>query len=134
VPTRRAARERALELAYEGEQRGLTAAELLDELPIDPDPYARQLFLGVDEHRDEIDALIRKYSEHWALERMPVVDRALLRIGTYELAWVPETPAAVVITEAVELAKEYSTKDSGRFVNGLLARIAEEARPDGEAE
>ena len=134
MPTRRAARERALELAYEGEQRGLTAVELLDELPIEPDPYARRLFLGVDEHRDEIDALIRKYSEHWALERMPVVDRALLRIGTYELAWEPETPAAVVITEAVELAKEYSTKDSGRFVNGLLARIAEEARPEAEQE
>ena len=74
--------------------------------------------------------MIRKYSEHWALERMPVVDRALLRLGTYELAWVPETPPAVIITEAVELAKQYSTKDSGRFVNGLLSRIAEEVRPD----
>ena len=61
---------------------------------------------------------------------MPVVDRALLRLGTYELAWVPETPPAVIITEAVELAKQYSTKDSGRFVNGLLSRIAEEVRPD----
>jgi transcription antitermination protein NusB len=132
VPTRRAARERALELAYEGEQRGLTASELLADLPLDPDPYARLLVVGVDEHRDEIDALIRKYSEHWALERMPVVDRALLRIGTYELAWVPDTPGAVVITEAVELAKEYSTKDSGRFVNGLLARIAEEVRPESD--
>jgi N utilization substance protein B len=130
VPTRRAARERALELAYEGEQRGLTASELLADLPLDPDPYAKTLVAGIEEHRDEIDALIRKYSEHWALERMPVVDRALLRIGTYELAWVPDTPAAVVITEAVELAKEYSTKDSGRFVNGLLARIAEEVRPE----
>jgi N utilization substance protein B len=130
VPTRRAARERALELAYEEEQRGLTASELLADLPLDPDPYAKLLVVGIDEHRDEIDALIRKYSEHWALERMPVVDRALLRIGTYELAWVPDTPAAVVITEAVELAKEYSTKDSGRFVNGLLARIAEEVRPE----
>jgi N utilization substance protein B len=128
VPTRRAARERALELAYEAEQRGVTAGELLAELPTDPDPHARLLFAGADEHRDEIDALIRKYSEHWALERMPVVDRALLRIGTYELGWVPETPIAVVIAEAVELAKEYSTKDSGRFVNGLLARIAAEVR------
>ena len=92
---------------------------------VDPDVYARKLFEGCDAHREEIDALIRKYSEHWALERMPVIDRALLRIGTYELAWVADTPTAVVITEAVELAKEYSTKDSGRFVNGLLARIAE---------
>ena len=130
MPTRRAARERALELAYECEQRGLSAAELLAELPVDPDEYARRLVEGIDDHRDEIDALIRKYSEHWALERMPVIDRALLRIGTYELGWIPETPTAVVITEAVELAKDYSTKDSGRFVNGLLARITEEVRPD----
>ena len=130
MPTRRAARERALELAYEGEQRGLSAKGLLAELPIEPDAYACRLVIGIDDHRDEIDALIRKYSEHWSLERMPVLDRALLRIGTYELGWIDETPTAVVITEAVELAKEYSTKDSGRFVNGLLARIAGEVRSD----
>jgi N utilization substance protein B len=130
VPTRRAARERALELAYECEQRGLSAAQLLAELPVEPDEYASRLVVGVDAHRDEIDALITKYSEHWALERMPVIDRALLRIGTYELGWVPETPTAVAITEAVELAKEYSTKDSGRFVNGLLARITEDVRSE----
>ncbi len=130
MPTRRAARERALELAYECEQRGLSAAQLLAELPVEPDEYARRMVEGIDAHRDEIDALIRKYSEHWALERMPVIDRALLRMGTYELGWVPETPTAVAITEAVELAKEYSTKDSGRFVNGLLARITEDVRTD----
>jgi N utilization substance protein B len=129
VPTRRAARERALELAYESELRGIGAKELLAELPVPPDEYAQQLVLGVDEHHEEIDAMLRKFSEHWALERMPVIDRALLRLGTYELVWVRETPPAVVITEAVELAKEYSTKDSGRFVNGLLARIAESSDP-----
>ncbi len=128
MPTRRAARERALGLAYECEQRGLDAHELLSELPVEPDAYAARIVRGADAHREEIDALIRKYSEHWALERMPVVDRALLRLGTYELGWERETPTAVVITEAVELAKEYSTKDSGRFVNGLLARIAEDVR------
>ena len=128
MPSRRAARERALELAYESEQRGLRTADVLAGLPVDPDPYARLLAVGIDDHRDEIDALIRKYSEHWSLERMPVIDRALLRLGTYELGWQRETPTAVVITEAVELAKEYSTKDSGRFINGLLARIAEDVR------
>jgi N utilization substance protein B len=128
VPTRRAARERALGLAYECEQRGLSGVELLEELPVPPEVYADALLRGSDEHREEIDALIRKYSEHWALERMPAIDRALLRLGTYELVWLPEVPTAVVITEAVELAKQYSTKDSGRFVNGLLSRIAEEAR------
>ncbi len=128
MPTRRAARERALGLAYECELRALSADELLGELPVEPDEFAVRLVRGADEHREEIDALIRKYSEHWSLERMPVIDRALLRLGTYELAWAPDTPTAVVITEAVELAKEYSTKDSGRFVNALLARIAEDGR------
>ena len=96
MPTRRAARERALGLAYECEQRGVTrrrAARRSCRSP--PDEYACRLVLGVDEHREEIDALIRKYSEHWSLERMPVIDRALLRLGTYELGWVPEVPTAV---------------------------------------
>jgi transcription antitermination protein NusB len=130
VSTRRAARERALGLAYECELRGLSASELLAEQPVEPDEYASRIVLGADEHSDEIDALVRKYSEHWSLERMPVVDRALLRLGTYELKWEPDTPTGAIITEAVELAKQYSTKDSGRFVNGLLARIAEDVRPD----
>ena len=130
MPTRRAARERALGLAYECEQRNVRGPELLDALPVPPDEYARMLVIGVDEHHEEIDAVIRKYSEHWSLERMPVVDRALLRLGTYELGWLPDVPTAVAITEAVELAKQYSTKDSGRFVNGLLSRIAAEVRPE----
>ena len=134
MATRRAARERALGLAYECELRGTAAADLLAELPLPPDEYAQRLVVGAEEHRDEIDALIRKVSEHWSLERMPVVDRALLRLGTYELGWVPETPTGAIITEAVELAKQYSTKDSGRFVNGLLARIAEDVRNESPAE
>jgi transcription antitermination protein NusB len=81
--------------------------------------------LGVDEHLGEIDALLARYSEHWAVDRMPAVDRALLRIGTYEMGWGHERSPGVVINEAVELAQQYSTKDSGRFVNGLLSRIAE---------
>ena len=129
MPTRREARERALSLAYECEQRESSIDDLLADLPVDPDPYATQLVRGVAEHHDEIDALLRKYSEHWALERMPVVDRALLRLGTFELTYLPDVPTAAVITEAVELAKQYSTKDSGRFVNALLSRIAEEVRP-----
>ena len=130
MATRRAARERAVGLAYECELRGMSAADLVAEQPVRPDEYACLLVLGADEHREEIDALIRKYSEHWSLERMPVIDRALLRLGAYELVWVPETPTGAVITEAVELAKQYSTKDSGRFVNGLLARIAADVRSD----
>jgi N utilization substance protein B len=128
MATRREARERALGLLYELEVRHLDVGELLDQLPAPPDPYAEALVRGVEEHRDELDSLLRKYSEHWALERMPVVDRAVLRIGCYELGWQSELPTGVVISEAVELAKQYSTKDSGRFVNGMLARIAETLR------
>ncbi|MEX2032647.1 MAG: transcription antitermination factor NusB [Dehalococcoidia bacterium] len=128
MATRREARERALSLCYELEARGLSANELLSSLAVPPDPYAEMVVRGVDEHREEIDALLRKLSEHWALERMPAVDRALLRIGSYELGWQPELPVAVVIDEAVELAGQYSTKDSSRFVNALLSRIAAELR------
>lgn len=128
MSTRREARERALGLCYEVEARGSTAEAVLAEQPAPPDPYAVDLVLGVEAHRDEIDALLARYSEHWAVERMPAVDRAVLRIGTYELGWHDELPAGVVISEAVELAQQYSTKDSGRFVNGLLSRIAEHLR------
>ena len=102
--------------------------ELLADLPVEPDPYALELLRGVEEHCDDLDELLRQYSEHWAVERMPAVDRAVLRLGCYELAHEPDVPTAVVISEAVDLAKQYSTKDSGRFVNGLLARIAEQVR------
>jgi N utilization substance protein B len=128
MPTRREARERALSLCYEAEVRGLDADALLVELPVPPDAYAEDVVRGVELHREEIDAVLRKVSEHWALERMPLVDRAVLRIGCYELGWQDDLPTGVVISEAVELAKQYSTKDSGRFVNGMLARIAEDLR------
>ena len=129
--SRRAARERALGMCYELEVRDLSLADLLAQQPAPPDEYAVHLVRGVEEHHVDVDALLRKFSEHWALERMPAVDRAVLRVGAFELGWEPEMPTAVVISEAVELAKQYSTKDSGRFVNGLLSRIAEELRPAG---
>ncbi|HEX7522089.1 MAG TPA: transcription antitermination factor NusB [Acidimicrobiia bacterium] len=128
MSTRREARERALSLCYELEVRDRDVDTMLADLPATPDEYTTELARGVEEHRDGIDAMLRKYSEHWALERMPVVDRAVLRIGCYELGWQRELPTGVVISEAVELAKQYSTKDSGRFVNGLLSRIAEDLR------
>jgi N utilization substance protein B len=128
VAPRHESRERALGLCYEWEVRGISAADLLAGLPTPPDDYARELLEGVAAHHDSIDALLGKYSEHWTVERMPAVDRAVLRLGCYELVHAPDIPTPVVITEAVELAKEYSTKDSGRFVNGLLARIAQQVR------
>ena len=125
---RRESRERALGLCYELEARDITVEALLADLPVEPDEYAVELVRGVEAHGGDIDRLLSEYSEHWAVERMPAVDRAVLRLGCYELAHQPEVPTAVVISEAVDLAKQYSTKDSGRFVNGLLAKIAEQVR------
>lgn len=126
---RRRARERALELAYEAESKGLLPADLLAELPVAPTEFAVQLVEGVTEYFGEIDRLVSEHSSGWAIDRMPVVDRCILRIGTYELLVGLDVPVAVVIDEAVELAKEYSTEDSGRFVNGVLAAIADTVRP-----
>lgn len=125
---RREARERALSLGYEAEQRGVDLSDLVSDLPAEPEVYARELAEGVARCRPEIDALLREFSKRWAPERMPVIDRELLRLGTFELLHCPDVPTAVVISEAVALAKEYSTEDSGRFVNGLLSRIAAETR------
>jgi N utilization substance protein B len=84
----------------------------------------------VEDHRDEIDAIISKFADRWSIDRMPVIDRNLLRIAVYELGWRPEIPLGVAISEAVDLAKRYSTDDSGRFVNGMLGRIGEQLRDD----
>lgn len=90
--------------------------------------YAREIVDGVTDHRDEIDELIMSYAQGWTLDRMPNVDRALLRLAAWEILFNAEVPTPVAIDEAVELAKEYSTDDSGRFVNGVLGRIADHAR------
>lgn len=87
--------------------------------------YASQLVVGVEEHSADIDARIGRYADRWALDRMPVVDRNLLRLALFELLWIPDVPVPVVINEAVELAKSLSTEDSGRFINGILGRAAE---------
>ena len=105
-------------------------SDLLTELPVPPQPYATELATGVEEHQERIDELLSKHAIDWSLERMPVVDRAVLRMATFELGWCRDVPTSVVISEAVELAKAYSTEDSGGFVNGLLATIAHELRPD----
>ena len=127
---RRDARERALGLLYEAEAKGCRGAEVLAELPVPPDDFAAGLVVAVDEHRDRIDGLLREHAKGWTLERMPALDRAALRMGTAELLTRPDVPTAVVLNETVELASRFSTDDSGRFVNGLLARIATEVRPE----
>jgi N utilization substance protein B len=125
---RREARERALELLYEAEVKGSPGTSVLDGLPIAPDGFAVEIINGVDEHRARIDELIGRFAEGWKLERMPALDRAVLRMATFELIGRPDVPTGVVLSEAVDLASEYSTDESGRFVNGLLARIADEVR------
>jgi N utilization substance protein B len=87
--------------------------------------YAREIVDGVADHREEIDELIASYAQGWTIDRMPNVDRAVLRIASWELLHNPEVPAAVAIDEAVELVKEYSTEDSARFVNGVLGKVAQ---------
>jgi transcription antitermination protein NusB len=129
IGTRREARERALSLLYEADAKGVAPAAVLAELELAPEPFAADIVGGVGAHLDEVDELIRRYSKGWKLERMPVVDRTLLRMAIYELGHRPDVPTGAIISEAVELAKRYSTDDSGKFVNGMLSRIAEELRP-----
>jgi transcription antitermination protein NusB len=128
--TRRAARTAALEILYEADLMERSVANVLvhrlreEEL----DPYTLSLVRGVERNRPELDARIEAQSRDWKLSRMPVVDRNLLRLGLYEILHEDDVPLAVAIDEAVELAKELSTDDSPRFVNGVLARIAEQER------
>jgi N utilization substance protein B len=129
VGTRREARERALTLLYEADAKQVEPQAVLADQVLPLEEFAADLVGGVGSNLDESDALIRRFSKGWALERMPVIDRTLLRMAIYELAHRPDVPTAAIISEAVELAKRYSTDDSGKFVNGMLARIADELRP-----
>jgi N utilization substance protein B len=128
--SRRAGRKRALDILYEADLKDRPVPTVLAEHLAGedaPSKFSVALVRGVHRHRGDLDALIERYARDWTLARMPVVDRNLLRIGLYEILHEPDVPNAVAIDEAVELAKELSTDDSGRFVNGLLARAADEA-------
>jgi N utilization substance protein B len=135
IPARRKARKRALDVLYQADLRGLPVERVLSAYVArleQPRPehlsYAVSLVEGVAAHRERIDELIASYAEGWTLERMPPVDRNLARIGVYELLWADDVDDPVAITEAVELARQLSTEDSPRFLNGLLGRIADFAR------
>ncbi|MBQ9917703.1 transcription antitermination factor NusB [Microbacterium sp. NPDC016588] len=133
MSARTKARKRALDILFQADVRG-------EELPVmlaveakraasEPDRqaswlYARDIVDGVIDNRDAIDEQITTFAKDWSLQRMPAVDRALLRIGAWEILYNDDVPTAVAIDEAVELAKEFSTDDSGSFVHGVLARIA----------
>jgi transcription antitermination protein NusB len=133
VGSRREGRERALSLLYEADAKDIPVSAVLDELPLAPDPFVIDLVHGVEARLTEIDALIARFAIDWSVERMPVIDRTLLRMATYELLGRLDIPLGAVISEAVDLAKAYSTEESGRFVNGMLSSIATAARDPGEA-
>ena len=127
MAARSKARKRALDILFEAELRGEPALGVLDARIARAQPpvsaYAIELVRGVQAHRGEIDRLLAENSRGWSLDRMPAVDRNILRIGSYELLWGTEVPEAVAISEAVLLASDLSTDASPQFVNGLLARL-----------
>ncbi|TFC15387.1 transcription antitermination factor NusB [Cryobacterium algoritolerans] len=136
MSARTKARKRALDILYAADVRQTTIPESLaveaERAANEPARmaswlYARDIVDGVVEHREEIDELIETYSQGWSLARMPTVDRAILRIGIWEILFNDAVPHAVAIDEAVESAKILSTDDSAGFVNGLLGRIAQTA-------
>ena len=125
------ARSRALDILFEADQRGLNAQALLEERLGDPEsragnnPYTAELVRGVVSRWGDINSALTDYSQGWTLERMPAVDRAILRLGAWEVLFNDEIPDAVAISEAVALATDLSTDESPSFVNGLLGRLAE---------
>ena len=130
MAARTKSRRRAIDLLFEAEQRKVNASELLRErlaAPVTEAPlneFTADLVTGVVEHWTQINDLLTTYSQGWSLERMPAVDRAILRVGAFEVLF-GEVPEGVAISEAVAIATELSTDDSPKFVNGLLARLAE---------
>lgn len=133
------ARKQAIQVLYQAEILDVRPAGLLDDESsfIDrakPAQYASMLVRGVQDKLDDIDGMLERYSENWAVDRMPSVDRAILRVACYEMAYVPEVPVSVAINEAVDLAKEYGGEDdSPRFVNGVLGRIADHLETQDDA-
>ncbi len=135
--SRRAARERAVGLLYEAYCKSISPSEVLGSLVVEPDAFAASLVLAVEQRQGDIDALVAGRSRGWSLDRMPVIDLILLRLGTCELL-AEDQPPGVIISEAVELAASLSTDASAQFINGVLASLAKELRnfdaPVGRAE
>lgn len=126
---RRGARKLALDILYEHDLTQVPVEDVLARYVGNPAyEFASQLVEGVWAHKEELDRIISESAPDWKIERMPAIDRNLMRIALFEMLHLEESPTAVAINEAVELAKMYSTKDSSRFVNGVLGRVA--AGPD----
>jgi len=123
VRTRTKARQRAVESLFEAEQRGVKAPDVFERNP-DVNDYAVELAALVEQNIDRIDEVISTYSQAWPLDRMPAVDRAIVRVGVAELMWKPEVDSGIAVSEAVEIAGTLSTPESGKFINGLLGQVA----------
>ena len=121
--TRTKARQRAVESLFEAEQRGVMSPDVFERNP-DVNDYAIELASLVESNIERINEIIDTYSQAWPLERMPAVDRAIVRVGIAELLWRPELDSGVAVSEAVEIAGVLSTPESGRFINGLLGQVA----------
>ncbi len=130
---RRLERERVLTLLYEAEMKDEAASVVLENLPVPPSEFVVELFTGVSERADELDGMIERYAIDWTIERMATVDRLVLQMAAWEITERPALPIAVIISEAVELAKRFSTDDSGKFVNGVLSAMAQELRPSASS-
>lgn len=129
MPRRHEARRQAIDILYQADVLGEHAIDVAEEWASTGKrvaPFARQLVEGVTERLAEIDEVLGAHAEGWTVPRMPSLDRTILRVGCYELLHRPDVPPGAAIDEAVETAKELSTEDSGRFVNGVLGRIARE--------
>lgn len=133
MSARTKARKRAVDAIFAADLRKISPLQLLEDVAElaaerqNQEPifdYAKRIVQGVVDNHEEIDDLIETYAQDWSLDRMPTLDKAILRVGTWEIRFNEEIPAAVAISEAVNLANELSTDDSGSFINGLLARIA----------
>ena len=126
MSARRKARKRALDFLYEADIRGASALELLALRPaeeLSQGEYVKELLVGVAEHRSKIDELITTYAQGWDMDRMPAIDRNILRIALFELLWVDGLDDQIAVSEAVEIATELSTDDSAKYINGVLGRI-----------
>jgi len=128
---RSSARERAVHFLYEAESRSLPVSVIVAAQVLAVDDLVSNFTSGVASRQSQLDEMITEYSHTWTIHRMPAIDRNVLRLAIYELIDRPEVPTAVVINEAVELAKRFSTEESGRYVNGVLSAIAKQVRSKG---
>ncbi len=129
--TRRSARQLALQILFQDEFQGTNPSSLAEfwagqEASPEVQTFAEQIVEGVQRHQEELDRLINEYAREWTLNRMPVVDRNILRCALFELLWLPDVPAKVIINEALELTKRFADEESKRFVNGILDRVIQD--------